>query len=107
MDVVAENGRQILSLIIVFALLGFAVWKLGGSRISLLSFKGLSFKNSLLKWSPKRNNEKEIRSLERLALTPQHTLHLVNFSGQQLLIATHPHGVTLVTPPRQARSAQV
>jgi len=97
MDVVAENGRQILSLVVVFALLGLTVWKLGGSRISLRSL------NSTLK----RSKGKSIRSLERLALTSQHTLHLVEFSGQQLLIATHPSGVTLVAPTSQARSAQV
>ena len=92
MDVVAESGRQILSLLIVFSLLGWTVWKLGRTRLSL---------------PLKRGKVKTLHSVERLMLTPQHTLHLLEFGGQQVLIATHPHGVTLLTPdaPPLARSA--
>jgi flagellar biogenesis protein FliO len=93
MDVAAESGRQILSLILVFALLGGTVWKFG---------RFLPFRGSALK----RTKEKSLRGLERLALTPQHTLHLVDFAGQELLIATHPGGVSLVTPHARARSVE-
>jgi len=36
-------------------------------------------------------------ALERLALTPQHTLHLVRIQGREVLVATHPQGCSVVT----------
>ena len=42
MDTLAEYGRQILALIVVFSLLGFTVWKLGRHRGSLVARRSLS-----------------------------------------------------------------
>jgi hypothetical protein len=36
-------------------------------------------------------------AVERMALTSDHTLHMVRFNGRDLLVATHPQGCTLVT----------
>jgi flagellar biogenesis protein FliO len=94
MDVVAEYGREILSLVAVFALLGWTVSKLGGGKISLP-----------LRKSPK---QKSIQTVERLMLTQQHTLHVVEIDGRRVLVATHPSGVTILDgqPEAQAGSAQ-
>jgi hypothetical protein len=35
-------------------------------------------------------------AMERLALTPQHTLHLVRINGREVLVATHPQGCSVV-----------
>lgn len=34
--------------------------------------------------------------LERLALTPQHSLYLVRIAGEQMVIASHSGGVSVV-----------
>ena len=87
MDVVAEYGRQILSLLLVFSLLAVTVWKLGRARTQGLPLF--------------RSSQKPARALqarERLSLTPQHTLHVVELRGREILVATHPHGVTVLDP---------
>ncbi len=93
MDVVADSGRQILGLLIVFSLLGWTVWKFGRSKVALPKL-GLSSK------------ERRLRSIERLSLSPQHTLHVVQVEGREILLATHPGGVTLLeTAEVSSRSA--
>ena len=37
-----------------------------------------------------------MQALERLALTPQHSLHLVSIGGRVLLVAVSPSGCTVV-----------
>jgi flagellar biogenesis protein FliO len=50
-----------------------------------------------------RSAGKTLESLERLALSPQHTLHVVRFAGRQLLIGVSPAGcVVLDSDPRGA-----
>jgi flagellar biogenesis protein FliO len=42
---------------------------------------------------------KKTRSLEaaeRLALTPQHSIHLIRVHGREVVIATHPQGCTVI-----------
>jgi hypothetical protein len=74
-----EAWREAAALLAVFILLGAAVWALrhraGGLRMG--SVKSLS-------------------AVERIALTPQHALHLVRAAGRELLVATHPHGCSLL-----------
>jgi flagellar biogenesis protein FliO len=41
-------------------------------------------------------NTRTMRVLERLPLTPQHSLVLVSFPNEKLLLAVHPAGVTVV-----------
>ena len=85
MDVVDNVARQALAVLLVFALLGFTLWKLrrGGSPLSLPKFRRASSSRSL-------------EQMERLALTPQHCLHLVRVQGRELLVATHPRGCSLL-----------
>jgi flagellar biogenesis protein FliO len=80
--------RQLLSVLLVFSLLGTALWLLRrGGRIS---FQG-----------PARTrvqaNTRSIVAVERLVLTPQHTLHIVRVNGREILVATHPQGCAVVT----------
>jgi len=46
--------------------------------------------------SPSGARSKSLHSLERLALSPQHSLHLIDVNGRQLLVAVHPQGCTLL-----------
>ena len=84
MDVV----RQVGSVLLVFSLLGAVLWVLRrGGRIS---FQGLARKRAM-------GNTRSLIAVERLALTPQHTLHLVCIHGREVLVATHPQGCSVVT----------
>ena len=75
-----EVLRQISAIVLVFGLLGTAVWALrrrtGPMRMGAA---------------------KSMASVERLSLTPQHAVHLIHMAGRELLIATHPNGLTLLT----------
>jgi hypothetical protein len=83
MDVV----RQVFSVLLVFSLLGAALWAL--RRSGRISFRGLAWKRAL-------GNSRSMVAVERLALTPQHTLHLVCIHGREVLVATHPQGCSVV-----------
>jgi flagellar biogenesis protein FliO len=75
---------------LVFALLGAAMWVLrrggrlgfgGGMRIS--------------------GRGRALESVERLTLTPQHSLHLVKIGGREVVVATYPQGCALLTDRTQ------
>jgi len=77
-----EAARQILSVLAVFGLLGSMLWLLRrGGRVN---FRGIG------------RDDKSLESIERLALTPQHALHLVKIRGRELVVATHPQGCALL-----------
>jgi len=96
-----EAVRQILSVLVVFLLLGLALWKLrrqspGGiapakpgrwfRAVATLGTRGMLG----------RGGGPALEGVARLALTPQHTLHLVRVQGCNLLVATHPQGCILL-----------
>jgi flagellar biogenesis protein FliO len=75
-------GREVLAVLAVFALLGTVLWVLRrgvGARLPRASGKSRS-----------------IETIQRIALTPQHSLHLVRIHGRELLVATHPQGCALL-----------
>jgi flagellar biogenesis protein FliO len=75
-------ARDLLSVVAVLALLGAALWALRrgvGARLPGAFGKSRS-----------------IETLQRIALTPQHSLHLVRIHGRELLVATHPQGCALL-----------
>lgn len=80
--------RQILSVLLVFSLLGAVLW--ASKRGGRISFAGLARKRIL-------GNTRSLIAVERLSLTPQHTLHIVRVNGREVLVATHPHGCSVVT----------
>ena len=75
-----DGLRQVLSVLLVFALLGAALWKLRRGPWNRISKKGRS-----------------LELVEKLALTPQHALHLIRVEGREIVVATHPRGCTLMT----------
>jgi len=79
-------ARQLISLLLVFALLAFTLRKFGRSRGSFLArLKNLPMKST-----------RSLEQLERLALTPQHTLHVVRIDAREVVLATHVRGCTLL-----------
>ncbi len=84
--------RQVFSVLLVFSLLGAVLWLLRrGGRISFRGF-GKGFAGTR---TP--GHTRSMVAVERMALTSDHTLHMVRFNGRDLLVATHPQGCTLVT----------
>ena len=45
---------------------------------------------------PLRRDEPCIQQLDRIRLSPQHTIHLLKIEERRLLIAVHPQGVTVL-----------
>ena len=81
----AGTLRQVFSVLLVFALLGLALWKLRrrGPPLGAL-------------WRKPVAGGRALEAVERLALTPQHAVHLVRVNGRELVVATHPQGCTLL-----------
>ena len=77
-----ELFRQVSSVLAVFGLLGAALWAM--RRGGFASLRGL------------KRATKSLESIERLPLTPQHSLHLVKIRGRELVVATHPQGCALL-----------
>ena len=82
--------RQFLSIVLVFALLGAALWLLRRGAAGSLRISTPAFGRSSAR-------PKAIVPLERVALTPQHSLHVVRIQGREVVLATHPHGCALLT----------
>ena len=86
--------RQVFSILLVFSLLGFALWKMRrpGNPIASL-------------WRRPPTGARSLEAVERLALTPQHALHLVRVQGREMVVATHPQGCTLLSERSSGVSA--
>jgi flagellar biogenesis protein FliO len=87
--------RDVVSVLAVFALLGGALWTLRrGAGASLPR----AVTASLPGWPGRPAAQKggSIETVQRMALTPQHSLHLVRINGRELVVATHPHGCALL-----------
>ena len=83
-----DFAGQALGVLFVFALLGVAVWKLGGRTVSI-------------PWVRKSPEGRMLQAIERIPLTPQHVLHVVRYQGRNVVIATHPQGCTVLTQDTQ------
>ena len=89
-------ARDLASIVFVLAFLFAALWMLRRSGSGLL---GAAARGSLLKdrlKNPLKNSPRQLEKLERITLTPQHTLHLVRFVGREFLVSTHPHGCSVL-----------
>ena len=85
MKVDTELIRQVVAVGVVFGLLGGAVWFLGQRGNAL---------GSIFERAPKRGSRMQV--IERLRLTPQHTLVMVRVADRSLLVALHPGGVAVL-----------
>jgi flagellar biogenesis protein FliO len=85
----SEILAQMLAVLLVFGLLGAALWAVRRGRGT--SWAGLT---------RRAGAEKVLEAVEKLALTPQHTLHLIRANGREWLVATHPQGCTVIRDDR-------
>ncbi len=54
-------------------------------------------------WRARAANGRRLEIVERLPLTPQHSLHLVRLCGRDMLIATTPSGCSLLDSGEKER----
>jgi flagellar biogenesis protein FliO len=79
MDVI----REIAAVALVFGLLGALLWRLRRRGIAGVLALG-------------RPRERQLECVERLALGPQHAIHLIRLGGRGLLVASSPAGCALM-----------
>ncbi len=85
-----ELMQQAAAIVLVFGLLGLSIWALR--------------RRGLIPAVRARRATRSLELIERLALSPRHTLHLVRVADRVLLIGVHPEGCTLLEslPPGAA-----
>jgi flagellar biogenesis protein FliO len=79
-----EAVQQICAVLLVLGLLGGTLFWLRGRGMAHFTSGGMA------------RGKRRMQSLERLALTPQHSLHLVNIGGRVLLVAVGPGGCSVL-----------
>src|SRR5450631_3876841 len=96
--------RGMGAVLFVLALLGASLWALRhagwytGRRAGRYSGQNTGwFQRSVLGTAVTGGSgasRHAVQTLDRLALTPLHALHVVRAGGRELLVATHPQGCT-------------
>ena len=79
----------------------FVLLSLWGA-VAFLRKKGLAFSSG----SMRPRKQALIEPLDKLRLTPNHSIHLLSVDGNRLLVAVHPQGVTLLRGSVRARAAE-
>lgn len=80
-----EILEQITMIFVVFALLGGMLWVLRRKGVATLRFNRRG-----------SGGGRQLELIERLPLTPTHSIHLVRFDGRTLLIGVAPGGCTVL-----------
>jgi flagellar biogenesis protein FliO len=87
-----ESIEQALSVLLVLALLGGTLWWLRRKGVAQFALKRAA-----------AGKRKSIQVVERLALTPQHSLHLVKLEDRTMLIAASPGGCSILSERVETR----
>ena len=90
MDVI----RDVFSVLAVFGLLGAALWALRRGAVTGWGGAVRGWPGAFARQA--QGKSKSLETVERMALTPQHSLHLVRIHGRELVVATHPQGCALL-----------
>ena len=80
-----ESIQQALSVALVLGLLGGALWWLRRKGMAQFAFN-----------APGRGKGRSMQVIERMNLTPQHSLHLVRVADRTMLIAASPSGCSIL-----------
>jgi len=87
-----EIARDVGAVVLVLGLLGAAVW--------LLRRTGAALPRAFSLQAGRK--ARRLEAIERVALTPQHALHLVRFGRREMIVSTHPQGCTVLAGDGQA-----
>jgi flagellar biogenesis protein FliO len=79
-----EPMEQAAAVLLVLVLLGATLYALRGKGLQMVL--------------PRRaaGRQRQLESIERLPLTPQHSLHLVRVEDRTVLIAVSPNGCSII-----------
>jgi flagellar biogenesis protein FliO len=77
-----EILQPIAAMVFVFALLGGALWWLRS--------------RNMVAFGPARQGTSKMQVIDRVRLTPQHSIHILRTGKRELTIAVHPSGCTLL-----------
>ena len=93
--------RQLLAVTGVLLLLGAALWWLRRKGLAQYGIRPSTV-----------SRKRTLESVERLALGPQHSLHLVRLAGRALLVGTSPTGCAVLesfdwAPVESTRASEV
>ena len=80
-----EMTQQIVAVLAVLGLLGTALWLLRRKGMAQFSAAGI-----------RRKTARRMELIERLPLSPQHSLQLVRVADKTILVALSPSGCTVV-----------
>lgn len=80
-----DSIQQALSVVAVLALLACTLFWLRTRGMAQFTMRGF-----------RSGANRRMQSIERLALTPQHSLHLVRVGERELLVAVSPGGCSLL-----------
>ena len=81
-----EFGSQFLAVLMVLGILCGALW--------VLKRKGMV--QTAFRRSSKRTGEPRLEVIDRLSLTPQHSVHLIRVADRTLLVGLSPGGCNLL-----------
>lgn len=84
--------QQFLAVIFVLLSLWGAVW--------YFRRKGFAVRSAPLLG---RKQTHPIEQVDRMRLTPQHSIHLLSVEGRKLLVGVHPQGITVLTEAAKDR----
>jgi len=88
-----ELWRQILGLAVVFGLLGLLAW-LARARVRPGARRARSFASF---WRAAGGDVPVMQHVDRLRLTPQHSLHLVVIDGRRLVVGCSTGGLAVLS----------
>ena len=80
-----ESIQQVLSVVAVLALLGGSLWWLRRKGLAQFAVR-----------VPGGGKTRSMKVIERLTLTPQHSLYLVRVADRTMLIASSPGGCSIL-----------
>ena len=80
-----EWTGQLLAVVMVLGLLCGSLWLLKRKGLVRTGFRG-----------PARPGQPRLEVIDRLALTPQHSLHLIRMADRTLLVGLSPQGCNLL-----------
>ena len=90
-----EPLQQAAAVLLVLILFGAAIYALRAKGIAMM-----------LRRSSSGTNQRQLQSVDRLPLTPHHSLHLVRVEGRTVLIAVSPGGCYIVDRSIIGRSVE-
>ena len=83
-----EILQQIAAIAFVFSLLGGALWWIRSRNVTA--------------FGPARPSLSRLQVIDRVRLTPHHSVHILKVGDRELTIAVHPSGCTLLADTRTA-----